>query len=64
MLNAILGYCGEEGVCQIRQELMGLRKLLFKARLEQQQKINKLNIINFSYLLPCFQHTKYSNSDF
>lgn len=22
ILNAILGYCGEEGVCQIRQELM------------------------------------------
>lgn len=22
ILNAILGYCGEEGVCQIRWELM------------------------------------------
>lgn len=36
-LNAILGYSGEGGVCQIRQELMGPRKLLFKTRLKKQK---------------------------
>lgn len=40
MLNAILGHCGEGGVCRIRWQLMGLRKLLFKTRLQQKKSRN------------------------
>lgn len=60
MFNAVLGYCGEGGVCQIKQELMGLRKPLFKTRLEQ-KKFKKLKIIDF-YFPVCFPVSSISST--